>query len=119
MNKTFLKALLAVALTTPAWSAVERVEVTERGPFASGLSFGETGSYEKIRGIAHIALDPKTAANARIVDLDRAPRDPDGKVRFSSEFLMLRPTGRESTLIYDVVGVLGHGFGFLGHVMTR
>ena len=95
-------AFLAIALVSPAWSAVERVEVTERGPFASGMAFGEAGAYEKIRGVAHFALDPGAPANARIVDLDRAPRDTDGKVRFASEFLMLRPTAGKSTLIYDV-----------------
>jgi hypothetical protein len=102
MKKRLMSAVLGFVLASPVWPAVERLEVTERGPFASGMAFGESGSYEKIRGIAHIALDPKTASNARVVDLDRAPRDPDGKVRFSSEFLLLRPTGRESTLIYDV-----------------
>jgi hypothetical protein len=102
MKQALMTTALGIALAAPAWSGVERIEVIERGPFAAGLSFGEAGSYEKIRGIAHIALEPGTAANAAIVDLDRAPRDADGKVRFSSEFLMLRPTGRQSTLIYDV-----------------
>jgi hypothetical protein len=105
-------AVLAIGLVTTAWSAVERVEVTERVPFVSGMAFGEAGAYEKIRGVAHFALDPGAPANARIVDLERAPRDADGKVRFASEFLMLRPSGRESTLIYDVnnrgsIGILG------------
>jgi Alpha/beta hydrolase domain len=102
MKKTLMTTALGFLLVSPLWSAVERVEVTERGPFASGMTFGEGGGYEKIRGIAHIALDPAVAANARIVDLDRASRDADGKVRFTSEFLMLRPVGRDSTLIYDV-----------------
>jgi hypothetical protein len=100
--KTRAIAVFMVAIASPAWSAVERIEVSERVPFASGMTFGEAGSYEKIRGVAHFALDPGTPSNARIVDLERAPRDADGKVRFSSEFLMLRPIGRESTLIYDV-----------------
>jgi Alpha/beta hydrolase domain len=102
MKKTLITSALGFVLASPLWSAVERVEITERGPFASGMAFGESGGYEKIRGIAHIALDPTAGSNARIVDLDRAPRDPDGKVRFTSEFLMLRPGGRNSTLIYDV-----------------
>jgi Alpha/beta hydrolase domain len=97
-----LLAVLAFALASPVWSAVEGLEVTERVPFASGMSFGESGSYEKIRGVAHFALDPAAPRNAGIVDLGRAPHDADGKVRFASEFLLLRPTGGESTLIYDV-----------------
>jgi hypothetical protein len=102
MKKTLMATVLGMLLASPLWSAVERVDVTERAPFASGMTFGQSGAYEKIRGVAHIALDPTSASNARIVDLDRAPRDADGKVRFTSEFLMLRPLGRDSTLIYDV-----------------
>lgn len=95
--------ILTLAWVSPAWPAVERVEVTERGPFATGKAFADVGAYEKIRGVAHFALDPQSRANAAIVDLDRAPRGPDGMVRFSSEFLMLRPVGSQpTTLIYDV-----------------
>jgi hypothetical protein len=96
--------LLALqAAGAPAQAAVERVEVLERTPFADGASFGESGAYEKIRAIAHFALDPAAAANARIVDLKLAPRDSRGRVTFDSEFLMLRPAkAQASTLIYDV-----------------
>ncbi|MEA3139339.1 MAG: hypothetical protein QOK23_1508 [Gammaproteobacteria bacterium] len=102
-KSTLSIALYTIAFAAPASSAVERIEVTERVPFASGTAFGETGAYEKIRGVAYFALAPGTPANAPIVDLNHAPRDADGKVRFASEFLMLRPIRRvESTLIYDV-----------------
>jgi hypothetical protein len=102
MKKTIITAVLGFALASPLWSAVERVEVIERGAFAAGTTFGDAGTYEKIRGVAHFALDPAADWNGRIVDLNLARRDADGKVRFTSEFLMLRPIGRESTLIYDV-----------------
>jgi hypothetical protein len=102
MKQALMTAVLGIAMAVPAWSAVERIEIIERSAFAPGVTFGEAGSYEKIRGIAHVALEPGTASNGRIADLDLAPRAADGKVRFTSEFLMLRPVGRESTLIYDV-----------------
>jgi hypothetical protein len=87
-------ALLAMAAAvTTAHAAVERIQVVERVPFAPGVTFGEVGAYEKIRGIAYYALDPKAAANASIVDLKKAPRDKKGRVLFSSEFVLLRPTG--------------------------
>src|ERR1700736_3545264 len=102
-KSTLLIALHTIVLAVPCRSAVERIEVTERVPFAAGMAFGEAGAYEKIRGVAYFALTPGSPANARIVDLDHAPRDAAGKVRFASEFLMLRPIRRgESTLIYDV-----------------
>jgi len=103
LRNILVAAIQALALAAPVSAAVERIEVTERVAFAPGVTFADTGAYEKIRGIAHFALSPGSPANARIVDLDHAPRIFSGKVRFSSEFLMLRPVGRSpSTLMYDV-----------------
>ncbi len=96
-------ALGALVLPPAALAAVERIEITERVPFAPGVKFGEAGEYEKLRGIAHFALNPKASANLPIVDLKRAPRDKRGMVRFSSEFVLLRPvSGKTGTLVYDV-----------------
>ena len=96
-------AALAFAASGPAKASVERIEVLERTPFAAGKSFGDVGAYEKIRGLAHFALDPNAPGNASIVDLKHAPRDGRGRVLFTSEFLMLRPVrAQPSTLLYDV-----------------
>jgi len=97
-------ALLAWAASpSAARAAVVGIEVLERTAFAPGVSFAAAGPYEKIRGVAHFALDPAAPANARIVDLKLAPRDAHGLVRFSSPFIMLRPVkARPSTLLYDV-----------------
>ncbi len=112
----WMAALVLASCTVQA--AVERIEVKERSAFAPGVSFGEAGSYEKIRGIAYFALDPKAAANAAIVDLKHAPRDARGQVLFSSEFVLLRPSsGRPTTLIYDVNN--RGGIGILGQINGR
>ncbi|NYE60394.1 hypothetical protein FHW58_001546 [Duganella sp. 1224] len=96
-------AWAGLTLAVVAHAAVERIEVVERVPFAPGVSFGDYGAYEKIRGVAYYALDPKAPANAAIVDLRRAPRDRRGRVLFSSEFVLLRPTvAQPTTLLYDV-----------------
>ena len=101
--KRRLALLAAAAAVASAHAAVERIQVVERVPFAPGVTFGEYGAYEKIRGIAYYALDPKAAANASIVDLKHAPRDKKGRVLFSSEFVLLRPTAATpTTLLYDV-----------------
>jgi len=107
LRRSTIKAAAAFAAAllsaTPALAAVERIDILERVPFAEGESFGETGPYEKIRGIAHYALDPTLPANQTIADLKLAPRDSRGKVVFDSEFILLRPVGAEpSTLLYDV-----------------
>jgi Alpha/beta hydrolase domain len=78
--------------------SVSRFEITRRSPFAS--------DYERVDGILHFASDPANAANARIVDLDRALRDADGRVRFSADFVLLQPADPERAnrrLLYYVV----------------
>lgn len=103
MKRRLLALAVGVAALSCAHAAVERIQVIERVPFAKGTEFGQYGAYEKIRGIAYYALDPKAAANAAIVDLKLAPRDKKGRVLFSSEFVLLRPTsGQPGTLLYDV-----------------
>ena len=104
MKKIYLAVTAAcLLLSIASHAAVEKIEIRERVAFAEGKAFGDIGAYEKIRGVAHFALDPTLAANARIVDLKYAPRDARGRVTFSSEFVLLRPThGKPSTLLYDV-----------------
>ncbi|MBV6323869.1 alpha/beta hydrolase domain-containing protein [Duganella violaceipulchra] len=115
-RKLALLAMVSVSVT--ALAAVERIEIKERAPFAPGVTYGEAGAYEKIRGIAYFALDPKAAANAAIVDLKRAPRDARGRVLFSSEFILLRPAGGlPSSLIYDVNN--RGGIAMLGQINGR
>ncbi|MGH7024585.1 MAG: alpha/beta hydrolase domain-containing protein [Caulobacteraceae bacterium] len=98
-----LFAVFAVIGSAPSRAAVERVDILERTAFAPGVSFGQAGPYEKIRGVAHFALDPNAPANARVVDLKRAPRDARGLVVFTSEFVLLRPVkAAPTTLLYDV-----------------
>src|ERR1051326_5934645 len=78
--------------------AVAHFEVTDRRPFAF--------DYERIDGKLHFSVDPGHAANARIVDLNKAPRDASGQVRFWADFLLLQPAdgGRSNRrLLYYVV----------------
>ncbi|HET6318330.1 MAG TPA: alpha/beta hydrolase domain-containing protein, partial [Chloroflexota bacterium] len=63
--------------------SVSHLEVTRRTPFAH--------DYERVDGIMHFAVEPSHPANQRIVDLDRAARDTDGRVHFSSDFVLLQP----------------------------
>ncbi|NJO38768.1 MAG: hypothetical protein HC871_15640, partial [Rhizobiales bacterium] len=100
-----LLLLCLVIDARPAASAVERVEILVREPFAGNRAFGETGAYERIKGRLHYALDPDAPANARIVDLHLAPRDARGLVTFSGDFILLRPADPERgnrTLLYEV-----------------
>ena len=76
-----------------------------REPFAGGRRFAEAGAYERIDAVAHYAVDPGHSANAGIVDLDRAERDGDGRVRFSGDATFLVPAdpGRANrALLFEV-----------------
>jgi len=90
-----------------AWSRAEvvKLEILKREPFAGGKAFGDTGPYEKIAAIAHFAVDPADAHNQIIVDLDKAPRNAQGKVEFSSDVSILAPkdpTKGNGAAFYDV-----------------
>ena len=66
-------------------AAFLRLEVTERTDVLAGQSFGNAGPYERIVGKAYFAVDPKLPANQIITDIDKAPRNDEGKVEFSAD----------------------------------
>jgi hypothetical protein len=80
--------------------------VLEREPFAGGRSFGTTGEYERLLGKATFGIDPHHPANTKIVDLDLAPRDADGRVCFEADVRILKPrhwSRGNRRLVLDVV----------------
>jgi len=84
-------ALFALLLPVFGRAALVRIEVKERSDVLNGKAFGSAGAYERIVGRAWFAVDPKLAANRIVVDLDRAPRNADGLVEFSSDIYILKP----------------------------
>ena len=86
--------------------AVTQLDITSRTPFANGESFGDVGEYDLVEGTAHFSVDPNHPRNAAINDLELAPRDSDGNVRFTADFAMLQPTDPDKgnrRIIFDVV----------------
>ena len=69
------------------------LRIAERTPFAGGHAFAGTGAYERLRGCAHFAVDPKAPAQAGIVDLDKAPVNAQGLVEFTADVVILKPAG--------------------------
>ena len=85
---------------------VTRLEISSTRPYAAGQSFGDIGQYEDVRGTIHFAVDPEHPANRSIVDLDKAPRDAEGRVTFKGDFRLFRPTDSaraNRSLLFDVV----------------
>ncbi|MCP5150966.1 MAG: hypothetical protein H6983_25200 [Ectothiorhodospiraceae bacterium] len=67
------------------------LRISERLPFADGREFGDVGPYERLRGRAHIAVDPTAAAQAGIRDLEYAPTNAHGLVELATDVLVLKP----------------------------
>lgn len=65
--------------------------ISEKTRFADGMEFGATGSYERLVGRAHFAVDPAAPAQAGIVDLDKAPVNANGLVEFATDLCILKP----------------------------
>lgn len=72
--------------------AVTEPEIHGRRPYEGGRAFAAAGPYERLDGTIHFAVDPAHPANRAIVDLDRAPRDATGRVRFRADFCLLQPS---------------------------
>ena len=88
-----------------AFAAVVGVEVRDRREVLHGRSFGSAGTYEKIQGKVFFEVDPRLEQNRTICDIDLAPRNRRGKVEFSSDFYLIRPTrpGKgNGTVLYEV-----------------
>lgn len=85
---------------------VIRLDIHSRAPYADGMTFGETGAYERWEGRIHFAVDPAHPANTAIVDLDKAARDADGRVHFAADFSLLQPadaTKGNGRLLFEVL----------------
>ncbi len=100
-------AALALLLTWAGGARAElkTLQILSREPFAGGMAFGETGPYERIVAVGRFAVDPKHARNRSIIDLDRAPRNADGKVEFEADVFILAPKDPakgNGAVFYDV-----------------
>jgi hypothetical protein len=65
-----------------ASAEVVRVEIRRKDDF---------GTHDRMIGRVHFAIDPGAPANRGIADIDRAPRNADGRVEFSSDLLFFTP----------------------------
>ena len=68
-----------------------RLEIENKGPFAGGVSFGDTGPYERLYGKAHFAIDPEEKGLPDIVDLDLAARNGQGQIEFAATLDIIKP----------------------------
>src|SRR5580693_4049412 len=121
MKGCTLALLLALS---PAMIRAEivRVEISSRQDVLGGKAFGEAGAYEKLVGKVYYAVAPENPHNRIIADLDKAPRNSQGKVEFSADVFILRPKDAargNGVLLFDLVNrgrmqllnIFNHGAG--------
>lgn len=89
--KLGLTALVASILPAAISAEMTRVEISSKQDVLNGKPFGSVGAYEKLWGKAYFAVDPNNPHNTVIVDLDKAPRNGQGRVEFSADLLIFRP----------------------------
>jgi hypothetical protein len=82
-----------IGLAGPSAAKVVKLEIVRvESPAFEGRSFGAVGTYDRIIARATIAVSSDDAHNKIIVDLDRAPRNPQGLVEAITDVEILRPT---------------------------
>ncbi len=98
-------ALCAALAPTAMRAEVTRVEISSKQDVLGGKSFGTVGPYEKLLGKIYFAIDPNNPHNKIIVDLDKAPKNAQGKVEFSADIFIIRPkdpSHSNGSVIFDI-----------------
>ncbi len=67
------------------------IVVKEKCVFADGHAFGDTGAYERLSGHVVFGVDPRAEAQRGVTDIEFAPVDEHGLVRFQADFCILKP----------------------------
>jgi hypothetical protein len=101
-----------ILLAAPLQAEVVRIKVDARADVLAGKAFGTTGPYEKLSGTIYFAVDPRNSANQIIADIDKAPKNADGRVEFSSTFYLIKPkdpSRGNGTVLYEVSNRGGKG----------
>lgn len=83
----------AIAPTAPARAEVTRFEVLSVEHNAlEGRSFGDAGTYDRIKARVTVAVDPTDPRNRGITDIGLAPRNAAGKVEAVADVEILKPS---------------------------
>ncbi len=104
-----LISLASLAAPTTGSAEVTHIDITARTDVLNGTPFPPTGPYEKITATAQYTNDPHAPANRRIVDLDFAPRAPDGLVHYSAAIEILAPKDPTKSNQIALIDVLNRG----------
>src|SRR6266545_1607176 len=98
-TRAVLATLAILAGASGARAELRELKILSREPFA------ETGPYERIVAVGRFAISPDHPRNRGIVDLDKAPRNADGKVELEADVFILAPKDPakgNGAVFYDV-----------------
>lgn len=79
------------ATTPPAATVAPKYKLAITATEDVPGTFGSVGTYQKISGTFTGEVDPKDARNAIIQDLQLAPLNANGKVEYTSDFVLFKP----------------------------
>jgi hypothetical protein len=105
-------ALCVLAAPSFLNARISRITISSRTPVFNNQSFGTTGQFEKIKGIASGELDPKDRRNSLITDIQFAPKNARGRVEYRTNFTLVKPVDMSKSsgvLFYNIVNRGGHG----------
>lgn len=89
-NELMASVVIAASLWTASAAAeVVRIDVSTRADVAG--TYGAVGTYEKLRGTLHFAIDPNARVNRIVTDVALAPTNSAGQVEFTADFFLLKP----------------------------
>ena len=108
MRRIILSACSIFLMFSVASEArVTEITITgKESPAFSGTSFGNTGQYEKLTGIARCEVNPANTLNKVIVNIDKAPRNAKGFVEYDVDFIVYKPVDMNRgnrRILYDTI----------------
>lgn len=70
---------------------ITKIVISASERLADGYEFPVTGAYERLIGKAYGEVDPNSRLNKMIVNLDKAPRNHNGRVEYWTDIYILKP----------------------------
>ena len=106
IGRVLIAVFAAAGAVESAQAEVTGIQIESRTEVLGGKPFGAAGPYEKIVGKVLFAVDPSHPRNKAIVDIDKAPRNAEGRVTFSADLYVLAPkdsTRGNGVAFFDVL----------------
>jgi len=80
-------------VTGIAKAGIVKIVISQKeSPAFGGKAFGAAGTYDRFRGKAYGEVDPSLPQNAKIIDIQLAPRNAKGMVEYAMDIEILQPT---------------------------